>query len=182
MTGRRLAFAGSLGATLLCFVVAAAQTIPPVVKARQDDMKSMSAAAKTLNDFFLGKRQYDATEFRTAAAVIVNKAGMRLISHFRETAAAPGSDAQPEIANERAKFETLASQLKAYAARVGAAAADGDHMPQSMRMRTAEMIEGGPFARRKAKGPDIASFTSEHAFHMMLQTCTACHAEFRERR
>lgn len=182
MTGRELLFAGSLGATLICSVVTAAQTIPPVVKARQDDMKSMSAAAKALNDFFLGKRKYDADEFRAAAAIIVDRAGTLLVSHFREIAAAPGSDARPEIATERAKFETLASQLQAYAARVGAAAADGDRVPQSMRMRHAEMIEGGPFARRKANRPDIASFSSEHAFHMMLQTCTSCHAEFRERR
>jgi cytochrome c556 len=182
VTGRKLLFTGSLAGALISAVVVAAQTVPPVVKARQDDMKAMSAAAKALNDFFLGKRQYDAEAFRAEDAVIVNRAGTRLVSRFRDMAAAPGSDARPEIAAERGKFETLASQLKAYADRVGAAAEDGDRMPQSMRMRTTEMIEGGPFARRKANGPDIASFSSEHAFHMMLQTCTACHAEFRERR
>ncbi|MDB5525159.1 MAG: cytochrome C-like protein [Rhizobium sp.] len=50
-----------------------------------------------------------------------------------------------------------------------------------MRMRTGEVLEGGPFAK-KAATADVASFSSEHAFHMMLQTCTACHATFRLKR
>ena len=93
-----------------------------------------------------------------------------------------GSEAREEIGVEREKFAKLARDLVVYARQVAAGAADGDTMPKSMRMRPAETTEGGPFARRREETPDIASHSSEHAFHMMLQTCSTCHAAFRSRR
>jgi cytochrome c556 len=181
MVSMRSLFIVSVGAALIGSAVWSAEILPPVVRARQDDMKAMSAAAKTLNEFFLGRRKYDVSEIRNEAAAISARAGDRLVSHFGDVVAVPGSDAKQEIGTERGKFRKLADELRAYAAQVGAAAKEGEAMPQTMRMRTAELVEGGPFAKRRQQEPDITSYSSEHAFHMMLQTCTACHAEFRQR-
>ena len=93
--------------------------------------------------------------------------------------AAEGSKAREEIGTDRPKFEKLARELSVYAGRVAAAASDGETMPETMRMRPGEMTEGGPFARKRREPADVSSYSAEHAFHMMLQTCSSCHAAFR---
>lgn len=164
---------GSLGAAAI------AADLDPAVRERRADMKSMSLAAKSISEFFAGKRPYDSNEFKTQARVIAELGGERLIGHFSEIAAAEGSQAREQISVEREKFAKLAVDLAVYAAQVEAAASDGETMPGSMRMRAAEMTEGGPFSRKRSEKPDVASYSSEHAFHMMLQTCASCHAAFR---
>lgn len=151
----------------------------PVVLKRQADMKAMSAAAKSISERFSGRKPYDAAEFRAEARSIARMGGERLIAHFSSIAAADGSKARDVIAVERARFDEYARELAAYAEQVAAVAAEGEAVPASMRMRAAEMTEGGPFARKREEKPDIASYSSEHAFHMMLQTCSSCHAAFR---
>lgn len=163
----------SLGAAAIAAVV------DPVVRLRQADMKAMSAAAKSISEFFGGKRPYDSDEFKTQARVIAALGGERLIGHFSSVTNAEGSAAKDEIGVEREKFAKLAHDLALYAAQVEAAASDGDTLPETMRMRPAEMTEGGPFARKRAEKPEVASYSAEHAFHMMLQTCASCHAAFR---
>jgi cytochrome c556 len=162
--------------------VALAATLDPVVVERQADMKAMSAAAKSLADAFAGKKPYDIETFRADARSIAGKAGGRLTGHFASVTAAQGSQAREEIASDRVKFEKLAHDLQVYAEQVAAAASEGETMPGTMRMRPAETTEGGPFARKRSEQPEISSYSSEHAFHMMLQTCSSCHAAFRERR
>ena len=158
---------------------AIAQVLDPAVRERQADMKSMSLAVKSMSEFFAGKRPYDSSEFKTQARVIAELGGERLIGHFSAIAAAEGSQARDEISVERETFAKLAVDLAVYAAQVEATASDGESMPGSMRMRAAEMTEGGPFARKRSEKPDVASYSAEHAFHMMLQTCASCHAAFR---
>ena len=156
-----------------------AANLDPVVQERQAEMKAMSAAAKSISERFSGRKPYDAAEFRAEARLIARMGGERLIAHISSITAADGSQARDEIAVERARFYGYARELAAYAEQVAAAAADGEAVPASMRMRAAEMTEGGPFARKREKKPDFASYSSEHAFHMMLQTCSSCHAAFR---
>jgi cytochrome c556 len=163
----------SLGAAAI------AAALDPVARERQADMKSMSVAAKSISEFFAGKTPYDSSEFKTQAHVIAELGGERLIGHFSSVTHAEGSAAREEIGVERAKFAKLARDLAVYAAQVEAAASDGYTLPVSMRMRPTEMTEGGPFARKQAEKPDVGPYTAEHAFHMMLQTCTSCHAAFR---
>jgi cytochrome c556 len=95
--------------------------------------------------------------------------------------AAEGSNASPSIPSDGAKFDTLARDLERYSRQIADSAKKGDMLPDEMKMRSGEVLEGGPFAKKKAD-TDITSFSSEHAFHMMLQTCTACHAAFRLKR
>lgn len=168
-----LSVAVSLGA------VAIAATFDPAVRQRQADMKAMSAAAKSISEFFAGKRRYRSNDFRDQAHVITVLGGGRLVGHFSSVTNAEGSAAKDEICVEREKFAKLAHDLALYAAQVEAAASDGDTLPETMRMRPAEMTEGGPFARKRAEKPDVARYSAEHAFHWMLQTCASCHAAFR---
>lgn len=161
---------------------ALAAGLDPVVRQRQADMKAMSLAAKSISEFFAGRKPYDAAEFRAEARLVADFGGSRLLGHFSSVTKVEGSQALAEIGVERAKFDKFALDLAAYARQVAEGATDGDTMPKSMRMRPAEMTEGGPFARRREETPDIASYSSEHAFHMMLQTCSTCHAAFRSRR
>jgi cytochrome c556 len=163
-------------------VATLAATLDPVVVERQADMKTMSAAAKSLAETFAGKKPYDMAAFRTDARTIAGMGGGRLTAHFASVTAADGSQARSEIASDRVKFEKLARDLQVYAEQVAAAAAVGGTMPASMRMRPEEVTEGGPFAKKRAGQPDVSSYSSEHAFHMMLQTCSLCHAAFRQPR
>lgn len=142
----------------------------------------MSASAKTLNEFFLGKITYDAVAFRAAADAIRQRAGTRLAAHFTDVFDVNGSDASHQIQSDKAKFDALAHQLETYATQVSRAAQDGKELPDAMRMKPKEVIEGGPFAKKKGVDADPATYTSEHAFHMLLQTCTTCHAAYRIKR
>lgn len=151
------------------------------VRSRQEDMKTMSAAAKRLSDYFSDKRTYDVDDFSASAKEITARSGDRLSARFTIDITAEGSNASPSIVGDRAKFDTFARDLERYSRQVADSAKKGDKLPATMKMRSGEVLEGGPFARNKAKA-DIASFSSEHAFHMMLQTCSACHAAFRLKR
>lgn len=163
-------------------VATLAATLGPVVVERQADMKAMSAAAKSLADAFAVKKPYDIDAFKADARMIAGMGGERLISHFASVTATEGSQALDGIASDRFKFEKLARDLQVCAEQVAAAAAVGGIMPASMRMRPAEMTESGPFARKRTRQPDVSAYSSEHAFHMILQTCSSCHAAFRQRR
>ena len=160
---------------------AASSSPADVVKARQSDMKAMAEASKTLNDYFVGKRPYNIAKFRAAADAIRKKAGL-VSARFSEVVEAPTSAASPFIKVDRGKFVELVRHLEAYATQVSVAAQKGNQLPNGMRMKPREVIEGGPFAKKSKLAPDVSSYTSEHAFHMMLQTCTACHARFRMKR
>lgn len=152
------------------------------VRTRQAEMKAMSVAAKRLSEYFSGKRTYDVEDFRASAKHITVRSGAHLSSGFAVDVVAEGSDASPSIIDDRAKFDALARDLERYSRQVTDSAQKGDELPPAMKMRSGEVLEGGPFAKKKVATPDIASFSSEHAFHIMLQTCTACHAAFRLKR
>jgi cytochrome c556 len=172
---------GILAAMLMIAAVSTAlASASDIVESRQSDMKAMASAAKTLNEYFVGKRRYDLAKFRTAADSIRRNAG-RITGHFARIVEAPTSAASPFIKVDHVKFDMLAHQLEQYAGQVSAAAMVGDRLPEGMRMKPAEVVEGGPFANKKLR-LNVSSYTSEHAFHMMLQTCTSCHASFRLKR
>ena len=119
-------------------------------------------------------------EFRRNANAIAGRAATRLSQRFSTLTVTAGSDARPEISADFEKFSELARRLETYADRLGISAEEGDATPSSMRMKTSEATEGGPSVR-KAEGTSAGRIRlqREHAFHMMLQTCTAYHAGFR---
>ncbi len=60
-----------------------------------------------------------------------------------------------------------------------AAESHPDALTPDMRMRAGDVIGLGPFGKKVDPTTEISSMPAEHAFHMMLQTCTSCHARFR---
>ncbi|WP_026620619.1 cytochrome c556 [Ensifer sp. WSM1721] len=150
------------------------------VAQRQQDMKAMAAAAKTINAMFKGSSAYDAKAFKAAAETIRSRSGERLSSLFDGSVTAPGSTASAGIEAERDQFQKLAADLGVYASAISAAAdRNPDVLSPRMRMQAGDAMIGGPLARKADAVRDIASMPAEHAFHLMLQTCTSCHAKFR---
>ncbi|QFI68533.1 cytochrome c [Sinorhizobium alkalisoli] len=161
---------------------AAAQVVSSdkLVQERQRDMKAMAAAAKRINDMFKGTSPYDAKAFKAAAESIRAHSGERLSSLFDGSVTAAGSKASSIIETERPKFHDLAAELGVYASALSIAAnRNPDVLGPEMRMQGGDAMMGGPIARKPQATRDVASIPAEHAFHMMLQTCTSCHAKFR---
>lgn len=161
--------------------VEAAQGLQPDrVAQRQQDMKAMAAAAKTINAMFKGSSAYDAKAFKAAAETIGSHSGESLSSLFTGSVIAPGSKASASIEAEREQFNKLAADLGVYASALSAAAdRNPDVLSPQMRMQGGDATMGGPLAKKSQAARDVASMPAEHAFHMMLQACTSCHAKFR---
>nr|WP_240545133.1 cytochrome c [Sinorhizobium fredii] len=160
---------------------ATAQSVPPNVARRQHDMKAMADAAKSINAMFKGTSPYDSKLFKAAAETIRSQSGTALSTLFEGSVTAAGSKASSNIEIERQEFDKLALDLGAYAAALsGAADRNPDTLGPGMRMHSGDaVIGGGPLAKRVDATRDATSMAAEHAFHLMLQTCTSCHAKFR---
>ena len=151
-----------------------------VVALRQADMKAMAAAAKRISDMFKDPANYKAAEFRWAADAIRDRSGVVLSEHFASEAASPQSKARPNILEERERFDRIANDLRDYAVALDAAAQNNPGpMPASMRMKPGEAMGGGPLGTHVRNEQELSAMPAEHAFHLMLQTCTTCHAKFR---
>ena len=181
---RRTIFATMLG--LFSVVEAVLITAVPssaaedVVALRQADMKAMAAAAKRISDMFKDPANYKSAEFRSAADAIRDRSGVVLSEHFASEAASPQSKARPNILEERERFDRIANDLRDYAVALDAAAQNNPGpMPASMRMKAGEAMGGGPLGTHVRNEQELSAMPAEHAFHLMLQTCTTCHAKFR---
>ncbi|WP_397465649.1 cytochrome c [Rhizobium ruizarguesonis] len=166
-----------MGAVLMTASPSAAED---VVAVRQADMKAMAAAAKTMSGMFKDPASYKAAEFRWAADAIRDRSGVVLSGHFASEAASPQSKARPNILEERDRFDRIANDLRDYAVAL-AAAAEKNPGPMSagMRMKPGEAMGGGPLGTHVRDEQELSAMPAEHAFHLMLQTCTTCHARFR---
>lgn len=160
---------------------ATAQSTPPNVTERQHGMKAMVEAAKSINAMFKGTSPYDATAFKGAAETIRSHAGTVLSSLFDGSVVIAGSNASASIETERQQFDRLATDLGIYAAALSAAAdRNPDSIGPGMRMQAGDAAaSGGPLAKKIDAARDAGAMSAEHAFHLMLQTCTSCHAKFR---
>lgn len=176
----------SRASLVIGFVAAACMFVPmglaadDLVALRQADMKAMAAAARTIADMFRNPDTYSAIEFRHAAAAIADRSGKVLAGHFVEGTADPRSKAKPDIIDERDRFDQLAADLRGYALALGAAGeANPGAMTDRMRMKPGEKMGGGPLGIHVRNEEELSSIPAEHVFHLMLQTCTTCHARFR---
>jgi cytochrome c556 len=167
-----------VGAVLMAAI--ASPAAEDVVALRQADMKAMAAAAKTMSGMFKDPPSYKAAEFRWAADTIRERSGVVLSGHFASETASPQSKARPDILEERDRFDRIANDLRDYAAALDAAAQKNPGpMTASMRMKPGEAIGGGPLGSHVRNEHELSVMPAEHAFHLMLQTCTTCHARFR---
>ncbi|NSY51462.1 MULTISPECIES: c-type cytochrome [Rhizobium/Agrobacterium group] len=153
---------------------------PGKVVQRQDGMKAMANAAKSIDAMFKDLSPYDARAFKAAAETILAHSGPSLSALFDGSGATPGSKASTIIETDRQHFDKLAKDLGIYASALSVAAdRNPDTLGPETRMQTGDAMGGGPLARKVDAERDAASMPAEHAFHMMLQTCTSCHATFR---
>lgn len=175
-------FISAFAAVILFAFPSTGQSINEVVAQRQQDMKTMAAAAKTIATMFKSPDTYSPTAFRDAAETITRYSGTRLVADFATVTAVKGSEANELIAAERKRFAQLSNDLERYAEGLADAASDSPgSMPDEMRMRVAEQVSGGPLAKRPRNESNRAAMSAEHTFHMMLETCTSCHARYRLR-
>ncbi|WP_292274931.1 cytochrome c, partial [Mesorhizobium sp.] len=77
----------------------------PIVAARQESMKEMAAAAKSIAEMFDGKRAYDAAGFRAAAEALRARTGRAMIAEFPAGTLGERSWAKTEIDQARLEFE-----------------------------------------------------------------------------
>lgn len=171
-----------LSAAVLTMAIFAAtgQSTSPKVTERQQDMKAMAGAAKTIDAMFKGSSPYNSKAFKAAAETIRTYSGEWLAALFEAPVVSGGSKASDSIEADRPTFDRLAAELGAYASVLSVAAdRNPDALGPDMRMKGGDATMGGPLAKRKAAAPDPMKMPAEHAFHMMLQTCTSCHAKFR---
>lgn len=171
--------------TLICVLansLAANGQTMPVVAERQTDMKEIAGAAKTISDMFKTPETYSAERFKAAARTISDRADRRLVDQFAKVTVAEGSKATDVIATDHDRFAELARDLKTYADALSSAAErHPEAMSDDMLMKQGEAIGGGPLGTRVRSQASMSKLSAEHAFHLMLQTCTSCHSRFRSR-
>ncbi|MBY3516589.1 cytochrome c [Rhizobium laguerreae] len=167
-----------MGAVLMAGVPSPAAE--DLVSRRQADMKAMAAAAKTISGMFKDPTTYEANEFKWAADIIRDRSGGVLSAHFASEADSRQSKAGPNILKERDRFDRIANDLRDYAVALDAAAQNNPgSMTASMRMKPGEAMGGGPLSTHVRNEQEVLAMPAEHAFHLMLQTCTTCHAKFK---
>ena len=150
-----------------------------LVDTRRQAMKDMAAAAKIINGMFEGKRAYDRQAFAGAARTIGAHSGSALTGSFLEGTLGPPSQALASIATDPDEFASLAGRLHSYAAALSEKAEE--RLTPAMRMGAEDGAGAGSLLGSRARVADLKATPAEHVFHLMLQTCTACHARFRQR-
>ncbi|MGV1908535.1 cytochrome c [Agrobacterium cavarae] len=145
---------------------------------RQVGMKSMADSARIIGDMFSGRRAYSQTNFRAAAESIRAHAGTRLVDDFGSGSQADSKADAEMISTSAVEFSRLARDLEIYASALSSAA---DRNPSELgaETRMGGALFGSPFGRKPDAARDAASMPAEHTYHLMLQTCTSCHAKFR---
>ena len=159
--------------------------VAPVVAERQQSMKAMAEAAKTISGIFDGELTYDGAAFKEAAEIIRRRSGSAMADEFPAGSFGAPSAAKAEIGQSREEFEALARHLESLAAALSSAADRApDGVTQDMRMAPGTTMGSSLLGKRAggAADADPTKMPAEHVFHMMLQDCTNCHARFREKR
>jgi len=151
-----------------------------IVVTRQQEMKAIALAAKSIAGMFKSPETYSAQLFEDAAMTISERAGYRMINHFDNATASDGSKATKVIATDHDRFAELATDLKNYADNlIKAAEQHPGPMSEDMRMKKGEQMQGGILGSRYKPERSESEISAEHTFHMMLQTCSSCHTKFR---
>jgi len=166
----------STAVVIVCVAAQSVQAAPGWE--RQLDMKAMAEAARTIGELFAGKRPYSQQALKAAAEAIMARAGVNLTDAFAGEAQQDSKADFGAIASSTEDFDKLARNLEIYAAALSTAA---DRSPARLgpETRMGGTLLGSPFAPKAEAARDAAVVPAEHVYHLMLQTCTTCHAKFR---
>ncbi|WP_430256780.1 cytochrome c [Neorhizobium sp. DAR64872/K0K18] len=165
-------------ATAFVFILTGGVLAAPAWE-RQLDMKAMAEAARAIGELFSGKRPYSQQEFKSAAEVIRRRAGDHLIDSFQGEQQPDSKANAGAIASSAGEFEKLAHDLQIYASALSSAA-DQNAVELGPDTRMSSTLIGSPFGRKLDPSHDASAVPAEHAYHLMLQTCTSCHAKYRK--
>lgn len=170
-------FLECVAAALVVILLAGGALAAPAWE-RQLGMKSMAVSAKVIGELFGGGKPYSQQEFREAAENIRSHAGGRLVADFDGGPQADSKADAEMISSSSEEFGRLARDLEIYASALSSAA---DRNPKELgpETRMGGTLLGSPFGPKVEAARDAASMPAEHAYHLMLQTCTSCHAKFR---
>ena len=152
---------------------------------RQDLMKEIAEAMNRISRMFSGQEPYDGQVLAEAAEIVRLRAGRTMIELFPHNSTSAASQARPEIWEQKEEFDDLALHLERFAGTVVKAGRNNpDELADAMRMRLGTPMGGGSLLGGRGTlwpGQD-EDVPAEHAFHLMMETCASCHAQFRYRR
>ncbi|MFH1344027.1 MAG: cytochrome c [Pseudomonadota bacterium] len=156
---------------------------PSTVERRQQAMKDMAAAAKTIAAMFSGDVAYDKTRLQEAASAFVLH-GSELSTLFTGSAETKSEADDRRIAAERKEFNEIAARLEELAVAFDRKAARaGSAITPDMRMGSSIPGGGSLLGARPSRGEvSLNAVPAEHLFHLMLETCTTCHSKYRLRK
>lgn len=165
---------------LALVVGATASSVPDLVAARQANMKLMAAAAKTISEMFAGSTSFDAALFRKSIETLEEHSGAALAAQFPNGSFEGASSAKAQTTSERSRFESIAARLHDLALVLDDKMKTASVITSDMRMGKALPIGGSLLgALPSQQHEDLRSVPAEHVFHLMLETCTSCHATYR---
>ena len=170
---------GDIGAASLVVAALSGTVIAAPAWERQLDIKSMADSAKIIGELFSDRRPYSQQAFREAAENIRTHAGKRLVDGFDGEPQADSKADAGMISSYPSEFGRMARDLEIYATALSSAAARN---PTGLGpdTRMGGTLLGSPFGPKADAARDAASMPAEHAYHLMLQTCTSCHGKFRK--
>ncbi|WP_319568792.1 c-type cytochrome [Cohaesibacter marisflavi] len=156
-----------------------------IVEERMHSMKEMGKAVRAVKAMVQDPEAYDAESARKQAEIIKQHAGQNLVDQFPEGSLQAPTHAKPEIWTDWERFSQLSSQLESYADGLTLAADNGVMMDGSM--MSGAMMEGaghmGSMMGTDAyEANQLGQMPADGVFTMMVETCSACHMEFRARK
>lgn len=177
---RRLGPCWLLSAGLTLATVSAASPAEELVSVRQASMKLMASAAKTISEMFAGKAPFNADQFGKSITAIKEHSGRALVAQFPDGTFDGPSAATSRITAERERFDAVAMRLRSLVQVLDGRMASASAITDQMRMRNTLPSGGSLLGGRNDRHPeDLNELSAEHVFHLMLETCTSCHATFR---
>lgn len=169
-------------ATLIATTVGKAE-ITTLFEERKAGMTAMASAARAIDEMFRGARTYSPESLAAAARSLRDNSGDAMRSRFPDDSLGAPSAARPEIAANRDEFDRIADRLETLAAHFSEFATSApEAITDDMRMGNQPMTGGSLLgARSRVLDDDVTNMPAEHVFHLILETCTSCHARFRTR-
>ncbi len=169
-------------AALVVATAVTAETKTPIQE-RKAGMTAMANAARAIDEMFRGARTYTPESLSIAARTLRDNSGDAMRSRFPDDSLGAPSAARPEIAANRDEFDRIADQLETLAAHLAEFATSApEAITDDMRMGNQPMTGGSLLgARSRVLDDDVTNMPAEHVFHLILETCTNCHARFRTR-
>ncbi|MBC6406538.1 MAG: cytochrome c [Rhodospirillales bacterium] len=151
----------------------------PDIQAREQLMKDLGKAIKSVAPMFKDQAPYDADAVRGAATAIETRGGKELTALFPEGSLDAESEALPTIWENWEDFARLAEDMVLYGQALSAAAGNPRTTAEAP---AAGAILGDLAALEPPSDPaTLAALSPNISFEGLLKTCGSCHSKFRKK-